>query len=152
MGPTTRSENAINSVLDAVVAAHAARDAHAILAEYHENAVRYTLAPPLQQRSGTAYGDVAGLDTWLATFDGPVHIEHLDRQITSEGDVAFAHMLSQMTATPAGARATFSFWYRTTVGLQRTDGRWQIVHHHDSTPFHMDGSFRAATDLEPPVG
>jgi hypothetical protein len=28
-------------------------------------------------------------------------------------------------------------------------GTWKIVHEHTSVPFHMDGSFRAATDLTP---
>jgi ketosteroid isomerase-like protein len=54
-----------------------------------------------------------------------------------------------MTATPAGAPAPFTFWFRSTFGLRCSDGSWRIVHQHDSTPFHMDGSFRAATDLEP---
>ena len=35
------------------------------------------------------------------------------------------------------------------VGLRRIDGAWRITHRHDSTPFYMDGSYRAATDLEP---
>lgn len=150
MGTTTPTEDAINAVLDAVVAAHAARDADAILAEYDDDAVRYTLAPPLQQGADTEYGNADGLTTWLATFDGPVLVEHRDRHISAAGDVAFAHTLSRMTATPAGASDPFSFWYRTTIGLRQIDERWRIVHHHDSTPFHMDGSFRAAIDLEPP--
>ena len=40
-------------------------------------------------------------------------------------------------------------WFRSTVGLRRTGGEWQITHEHDSTPFYMDGSDRAATDLKP---
>jgi len=43
----------------------------------------------------------------------------------------------------------FSFWFRSTLGLRRLDGEWRIVHEHTSTPFHMDGSGRAATDLQP---
>jgi ketosteroid isomerase-like protein len=36
-----------------------------------------------------------------------------------------------------------------TTILRRSDGRWRIVHDHSSTPFYMDGSYRAATDLVP---
>ncbi|MGH3157151.1 MAG: nuclear transport factor 2 family protein, partial [Streptosporangiaceae bacterium] len=42
-----------------------------------------------------------------------------------------------------------ALWYRSTLGLRRLDGEWRIVHEHTSTPFYMDGSLRAATDLRP---
>jgi ketosteroid isomerase-like protein len=48
-----------------------------------------------------------------------------------------------------GDGATFALWYRTTLVLRETDGCWRVVHVHESTPFHMDGSFRAAVDLTP---
>jgi ketosteroid isomerase-like protein len=38
---------------------------------------------------------------------------------------------------------------RSSFGLRRIAGTWRVVHQHDSTPFLMDGSFRAATDLQP---
>jgi ketosteroid isomerase-like protein len=36
-----------------------------------------------------------------------------------------------------------------TVCLRKLDGTWRITHEHNSTPFYMDGSFRAALDLQP---
>jgi ketosteroid isomerase-like protein len=48
-----------------------------------------------------------------------------------------------------GDGATFELWFRSTLVLREVDGRWQIVHSHESTPFHMDGSLRAAVDLTP---
>jgi ketosteroid isomerase-like protein len=38
---------------------------------------------------------------------------------------------------------------RGTVGLRRIDGRWKITHEHASVPFYMDGSYKAAVDLQP---
>src|ERR1700733_13880933 len=46
---------------------------------------------------------------------------------------------------PAGIES----WFRPTVGLRGTAAGWQITHEHDSTPFYMDGSGLAATDLKP---
>ena len=43
----------------------------------------------------------------------------------------------------------FELWFRSTVCFRRENGDWRITHVHDSTPFHMDGSFRAALDLKP---
>jgi hypothetical protein len=37
----------------------------------------------------------------------------------------------------------------TIAQTQRIDDRWRITHEHNSTPFYMDGSYRAATDLVP---
>jgi uncharacterized protein (TIGR02246 family) len=139
----------ILAVLDEHAAAHAARDVQRMIAPYTDDAVRYTLAPPLKQGRDTPYGTSEGLRAWLATFDGPVLIDYHDPVVTADGDVAFVHTLTRMTATPAGATDSFSFWFRSTYGLRRIGGTWRITHQHESTPFHMDGSFRAATDLLP---
>lgn len=40
-------------------------------------------------------------------------------------------------------------WFRSTMCLQKTGGAWRIAHEHNSTPFHMDGSYKAALDLDP---
>jgi ketosteroid isomerase-like protein len=69
--------------------------------------------------------------------------------VTASGDVAFTHALASMTATPVGAAESFTLWFRCTFGLRRIDGDWRIVHQHESTPFYMDGSFKAAIDLTP---
>ncbi|MDT7608895.1 MAG: hypothetical protein QOG96_3398 [Pseudonocardiales bacterium] len=44
-----------------------------------------------------------------------------------------------------------SSWPRalTELGLRKIDGSWRIVHEHNSTPFYLDGSLRAALDLRP---
>ena len=41
-----------------------------------------------------------------------------------------------------------SLWFRNTSCFRRNGGTWQVVHSHDSVPFYMDGSFRAAVDLK----
>jgi ketosteroid isomerase-like protein len=41
-------------------------------------------------------------------------------------------------------------WFRVTLGLRRIDGKWLVTHEHSSVPFYMDGSLRAAVDLNPP--
>ncbi|GAA4215626.1 hypothetical protein [Actinocatenispora rupis] len=49
---------------------------------------------------------------------------------------------------PDGA-GEYSMWFRTTLGLRLIDGRARIAHERTSTPFQMNGSARAATDLAP---
>lgn len=65
------------------------------------------------------------------------------------GDVAFCHSLNCLSATPRGSSESFHLWHRSTLGLRRIDGACLITHEHQSTPFEMDGSFRASADLKP---
>jgi len=145
----TTAERDIVAVLDAHVTAHAEKDAAGLMSLYTPDAVCYILAPPLQQAPDTAYGSVEGLRRWFATFAGPVRIAYRDPVVTVDGAVAFVHTLASMTSTKVGDAEPFMFWFRSTFGLRRLDGTWRIVHRHDSTPFYMDGSFRAAVDLQP---
>jgi ketosteroid isomerase-like protein len=139
----------VHAVLDKFAAAHAAHDADSLFALYSDDLVTYSLAPPLQQGPDTPYGSVDGIRAWFAGFDGPVRITFRDPVVSQDGDLALAHTLTQMRMTPAGHGESISLWIRSTFGLRRVDGSWRIAHRHDSTPFYMDGSFGAATDLEP---
>jgi ketosteroid isomerase-like protein len=38
---------------------------------------------------------------------------------------------------------------RSTVCFRKIAGEWMVVHEHSSVPFYMDGSYRAAVDLQP---
>lgn len=124
------------------------RDPARIVARYAQDAVTCTLAPPLRN-TGLDARDPEALAGWMAGFSGPITLEHRDLEVAVAGDVAFVHGLTRMAAVPVGYPEGFSMWMRTTVGLRRRDGRWLVTHEHQSVPFHMDGSFLAATDLEP---
>jgi ketosteroid isomerase-like protein len=128
-------------------AAVGAKDAKAMVAHNASTIVEYNLAPPLRQPS--AGRDVASVEKWLATFQGPMSMEVRDLEVTAEGSVAFCTSLNRLTATPVGETESFALWFRVTLGLRKIDGRWQVVHEHESVPFEMDGSFLAAVSLEP---
>jgi ketosteroid isomerase-like protein len=145
----TRDETAVRDVLTEHVDALRDGDAERALAVFADEPVRYDLAPPLRQPSLPADEAAAGLRGWLATFDGPVEIAFRDSSVLVDGDLAAFHGLTSMTATPVGEPEPFTLWFRSTYVLRRTDERWRIVHEHESVPFHMDGSFRAATELDP---
>src|SRR5579859_418280 len=92
-----------------------------------------------------------GLRNWFAGFDGPIEYEVRDRDlaVTSGAEVAFCHSLNRLSTPPRDAPQKFNLWFRATVCLRKIDGAWRITHEHNSTPFYMDGSFRAALDLTP---
>ncbi|MEV6315679.1 nuclear transport factor 2 family protein [Streptomyces sp. NPDC051776] len=100
-------------------------------------------APPL----ATAGVDAEAIRAWPGTWDGPQGYEVEQLAVSAAGDVAFTHSLDHMYGTQSGA--TTDLWFRTTLGPERVDGRWLITHEHQSTPFYMDGSGKAALDLAP---
>jgi ketosteroid isomerase-like protein len=137
----------IRDVIEARYTHLAAGDVKGVLESYASQVVEFSLAPPL---GGWTDGhDPAPTEQWLATFEAPPRRTVTQLEITTDGDVAFASSIDSMTAVPRGGTEPFTLWHRTTLGLHRVDGRWQIVHEHASVPFAMDGSFRAAVDLQP---
>ena len=140
---STADRAEIEALFQQLVRAHADRDAAAIVEAYAPDAVIYDLSPPLGRR-GMNRDSVAA---WLAGWDGPIQIDARDVNLTVDGDVAFASALNRMRGRQSGEDQ--DLWYRTTMGLRKTNGRWRIVHEHSSVPFYMDGSYRAAVDLQP---
>lgn len=145
---TTRDEHEVSAVIEGRSRAIEERDADRLVGWYAPGVVVFDLAPPLQQPAAEVL-DPGSHRAWFATFEPGIEYETRDVTVTVGGDVAFAHGLARLTATPRGSSESFSLWFRLTLGLTRAGGTWLITHEHVSTPFYMDGSFRTATDLEP---
>jgi uncharacterized protein (TIGR02246 family) len=143
-----KDEAQIRQLIAEQVTAMRTGDAQALVDRYAPDVVVYDLAPPLR-KSGPEVLDADGLRKWLAGFDGAVHFDVRDLQVTVGGDVAYCHSLNRLAATPLGEPEGFELWFRSTVCFRRIDGRWRVTHEHTSTPFDMDGSFRASVDLQP---
>ena len=135
-------------VLEEHHAAIAAGDADRVFALFAPDAVVFNLAPPLIAGTGSRDTDIEGMRQWLGTFTAPPRLAHRDPVVHVDGDLAVVHSLTSMTAE-AEQGGEFTLWFRSTHTLRRSAGRWLIVHQHESVPFHMDGSFLAATGLEP---
>jgi ketosteroid isomerase-like protein len=139
-----------NHILDLIArrnAAVARGDASAIVAPLSEDVVAYTLAPPLAH-SGAEARDAKAVGAWLATWHTPPRIELRDPTVLIDGDLAVAFGFAAMRSISADGEENV-MWYRATTVLCRRDGKWSIVHEHESVPFLMDGSDKAALDLEP---
>jgi ketosteroid isomerase-like protein len=142
---TTREQ--IRALLTDRAAAITAKDARRAVAHYAHDVVSFSLAPPLRY-AGDEARDPAGIEGWFQTWDGPIGYDIGEPVIEVGGDVAFCHGLTHMTGTKTDGEQV-DLWFRSTVGLRRTTAGWLVTHEHDSTPFYMDGSGRAATDLKP---
>jgi ketosteroid isomerase-like protein len=124
--------------------AHNDKDPDVIAACYAPNAVIYSLAPPLGVR-GMDRDDIAA---WLDTWDGPIHVDAQDTDLSVVDDLAYLSALNRMHGVKTDGEAV-DLWFRTTMCLRKIGNGWRIVHDHSSVPFYMDGSYRAAVDLAP---
>ena len=145
---TEQDEKQIRDLMAAREIAMSERDAETLGSHYAPDVVAFTLAPPIAHR-GAEVIEVEARKAWFATFEGPIEYEIRDLEITVGGDIAYSHALNRLSTTPKGAPAGFDLWFRATVCFRKEDGEWRITHVHDSTPFHMDGTLRAAVDLKP---
>jgi ketosteroid isomerase-like protein len=140
-------EEKIRQILKAREEAIARGDAHAVISPLAKNIVVYDLPPPLLYE-GEAARSVGGLQSWFETWDGPVQVTADNPAVIISGHLAVAFGLSRMRGNKKKEGA-LDQWFRSTVVLARHDGDWRIVHEHVSFPMKMDGSGKAATDLQP---
>ncbi|MEH6719307.1 MAG: nuclear transport factor 2 family protein [Aurantimonas endophytica] len=138
---------AIRDLIDARNDAVRAGDTARAMAAMAKDVVTFDLAPPLQL-TGAPARDTAGMEEWLATWDGPVSVVMPEPTVVVEGDIAFAHGLSRMRGVKRG-EGPIDLWYRSTLCLKRGPDGWSLLHEHHSVPMKMDGSGLAATDLHP---
>lgn len=137
------AESDVRATVAAWSAAISARDAAKVESHQSPDIEYASLAPPLR----TIGPDRAGTLAWFATWR-TLHYDFSDYTVAAQGDLAFCHGVAHMTGTKTdGYDVDLSF--RLTLCLRREAGAWKIVHQHESVPFHMDGSYRAAIDLEP---
>jgi uncharacterized protein (TIGR02246 family) len=137
-------EGEIRALIDDWTEAIRDKNVEGVLAHYVPDSLTFDLAPPLISRGA----DAQGLQAWFATWRGPLGYEVRDLAITAGVDVAFCHSLNRLSGTKTDGEQA-DVWFRLTLGLRKLGGAWRIAHQHESVPFYMDGSYRAAVDLKP---
>ena|SRR5687768_4788758 len=137
------NETQIRNVIEDWAAGMRAKDAKRVMGHGADGLVHFSLAPPLVADENGPYG----LQNWFKTWEGPLGYELRDLEIVSGDGVAFSHSLNHLTGTQGGEKQ--DLWFRSTLGFRKIGGEWKIVHEHESVPFLMDGSDKAALDLKP---
>jgi PhnB protein len=136
-------ETQIRSVIEDWAAGLRAKDARRVMGHGADGLVHFSLAPPLVADESGPFG----LQKWFDTWQGPLGYELRGLEIVAGDGVAFSHSLNHLTGTQNGKRA--DVWFRSTLGFRKVGGQWKIAHEHESVPFLMDGSDKAALDLKP---
>lgn len=115
---------------------------------FADHPVMFVFSPPLKLETGINATEIQEVEEWFSTLEGNMGAKYQDFKMTIRENVAFTSSLEHLTGKRTDGTFT-DVWYRETLGLIKTDGEWKISHQHQSVPFYMDGSKRAATDLKP---
>lgn len=135
------SENAhpVTAALEAYRAAVAARDVSAFAAIYADDVHVFDSWEQWQY---------SGIEAWRAMVTGwfgslgdeSVTVEFTDLRTFVGETVAFGHADATFTAFgPAGDRLR-SITNRFSIGLERQDGAWRVVHEHSSLPIDPESN------------
>jgi PhnB protein len=141
---TNGEEAQVRAVIEQWADAIRRKDADVASSHVASGYVHFSLAPPLVDAGSGA----ADLDAWFRTWDGPLELELRDLTVMAGDDVAFSHGLNRLAGNKRD-EGRQELWFRSTLGFRKIEGGWKIVHEHESVPFYMDGSMRAAVDLKP---
>jgi ketosteroid isomerase-like protein len=146
-GIPVTDESTIRDIMRRRVDAMRTKDVASFLGDYASQTITFELAPPLRHTAPK----VESHDTMTAWLEskGDIDYEIQDLVVTAGTDIAFCHCLIHLLERDADGAVANNTWYRTTLGLRKVNGKWQIEHEHNSTPFYMDDEARAATDLKP---
>jgi uncharacterized protein (TIGR02246 family) len=123
-------ETAVRDLVERWATAVHAGDLDQVLADHAEDIVMYDVPPPSRGVRGiTAYRD-----TWPPFFEwqaSGASFDIVSLDVVTGADVAFAYALLRC-GTPDQLREDPDNLLRLTIGLQRTEGRWVVVHEHHS--------------------
>ena len=105
-----------------------------IMSFYAPDVVAFDMAPPFEIMGKEAYRKNWQMYTDGMIFPTEQEMNHMD--VTVRGDVAFARSVIHMRGrTKEGQNMDMTF--RNTSCLRKIDGKWLIVHEHNSVPIDM---------------
>lgn len=141
-------EAPITTLIDTYASALRSKNAALTIALHTDDVVLFVMAPPLQLKGAAAAERKLNLEKWFSSFSGDIGYTVTDLDIVTGEDVAYCHSLNHMSGTKA-AGDKVDLWFRNSMGFRKVLGEWKIAHEHQSVPFYMDGSVKAAVDLKP---
>jgi len=122
---------AVRNVVESWATAVRRRDYEGILKNHSADIVMFDVPPPFQSKGIEAYKKT--WDLFFSCTSDPVIFDITAMTIFADGSVAF--VIANMHCTEPGLQGErVELEFRLTIGLQKIDGQWTIVHEHHSVP------------------
>lgn len=127
----TTDEDLIRALIENWAKAVRAKDINKILAHHSPDILMFDVPPPFESKGIEEYKKT--WNTFFSWANEPVVFDIKRLDITAGNDVAFAAALMQCSGTEKTGESIL-LDFRLTVGLQKIDDEWIIVHEHHSIP------------------
>jgi len=127
----TIHEAAVRKLIEDWAAAVRAKNFDDILRHHSREILMFDVPPPLQSKGLDAYGRT--WDLFFSWTHDPVVFDIVEMSVTCDTDVAFVAAVMRCSGKEASGES-IDLEFRLTVGLQRIDGRWTVMHEHHSIP------------------
>jgi len=124
-------ETAIRAEIAKITQAYQNRDAKAAMAPYTQDYIAFDFMPPLVRP-----GYQMGYDATKAFIDSsatPPVVAYEDVFVKADHTLAYSHYIVHIVATLKNGKH-IDFRGRSTDVWQKIDGKWMIVHEHNSLP------------------
>jgi len=138
-------EAAIQRLLDDGIRSIRDKNIAGVMSLYAQEVVSFDIVPPLRYVGADAFRKV--WEEVFSVYQGPIDYEVHDLNITVGDDVAFTHSLNRISGTMNNGQKT-DLWLRWTACFRKINGKWLIVHHHNSVPVDLEHG-KAVLDLKP---
>lgn len=129
--------NQVRKVIEEWAAGVRARDIDVVLNRHSLDLLVFDVVGPVSLQGQDEYRK-----TWTEQFfrwhGGTGRFELVDLEVSAGAEVAFATALINCAGTEDGKKVAFNL--RLTIGLEKRDGEWTIVHEHHSQPLDFDSA------------
>ena len=136
------STTEIREHLDQWTKALHAKNLDTLMALYAPDTITFDLMPPSQVDADRYRKN---FERWFGSISGPINYELHNLRITASDKVAFCHSVSHVTATRTNGEKA-DYWVRVTVGFEKRNGQWLVIHDHISMPIEME-TMKAVSEL-----
>ena len=138
-------EAQIRTIIKERIKAIGDKDIDVLLAHHASEVLSFDVLNPLQNTGADVIRERA--EKWLSAYQSSIGYEVRDLEVTAGDTAAFCHHLYRVSGT-LNEGAKINMWVRATVCLAKIDGKWLIVHEHQSVPFDAETG-KASLDLKP---
>jgi uncharacterized protein (TIGR02246 family) len=138
-------EAAIQGLLDDCIRSLRDKNIEGVMSIYAPEVVSFDIIPPLRYVGADAFRKV--WEEVFLVYQGPIYYEIHDLDITMGDEVAFTHSLNRISGTMNNGQKT-DLWLRWTACFRKINGKWLIVHHHNSVPVDLEQG-EAVLSLKP---
>ena len=128
---SSKEDLAVRNVVESWAAAVRRKDYEEILKNHSSDVVMFDVPPPFQSKGIEAYKRT--WDLFFSCSGDPVVFEITEMTVFADSNVAF--VIARMRCTEPGSQGEREeLEFRLTIGLQKIDGQWIIMHEHHSVP------------------